>query len=119
MENSIFATLNKVIDSHNNEQTVEYLTKHFRSRGLNKTTPSLVFAKVVTLDKLSQTELICLAEGLYSFTGMEEVNPKNLFDSEELEVYHELQEQTDYYPTTIATQRILDYKDRKILDFLK
>lgn len=118
MENSIFATLNKVIDSHNNEQTVEYLTKHFRSRGLNKTTPSLVFAKVVTLDKLSQTELICLAEGLYSFTGMEEVNPKNLFDSEELEVYHELQEQTDYYPTTIATQRILDYKDRKILDFL-
>ena len=85
MENSIFAMLNKVVESHNNEQTVEYLTKHFRSHGLNKATPSLVFAKMITLDKLSQTELICLAEGLYSFTGIEEVNPKNLFEGEELE----------------------------------
>ena len=110
--------LNKVVESHNNEQTVEYLIKHFRSHGLNKATPSLVFAKMITLDKLSQTELICLAEGLYSFTGMEEVNPKNLFEGEELEIYHELQEQSDYYPTTIAAQRTLDYKDKKILDFL-
>lgn len=118
MENSIFATLNSVIDTHNSEQTVDYLTKHFRSHGLNKATPNLVFAKMVSLDKLSQTELICLSEGLYSITGIEKINPKNLFEGEELEVYHELQEQTDYYPTTIAAQRALDYRDKKVLDFL-
>lgn len=118
LENIISATLDKVIDTHNNEKVLDYLTNHFRSCGLNKATPSLVFAKMVKTNKLSQTEQICLTEGLYSVTGVEAVNPKKLFDSKDLDEYHEVQEQSDYYPTTIATQRALDYKDRKILEFL-
>lgn len=118
VENDTLVTLNNVINAHNNEKTVDYLTKYFRSHGLNKATPNLVFAKLVKLDRLSQTELICLAEGLYSITGVESINPKRLFKKEEVEVYLQTQEQSDYYPTTIAAQRILDHKDKKVLEFL-
>lgn len=118
VENGALANLNNVINTHNNEKTVDYLAKFFRSHGLNKATPNLVFAKLVELDRLSRAELICLAEGLYNITGVESIDPKQLFEKEEIMAYTQAQDKMDYYPTTIAAQRTLDYRDRKILDFL-
>ena len=110
-------TIEKVVDRYNNEDVIDSLSSHFRSNGLNKAIPNLVFAKATQLKKLSNVELVCLVEGLHEVSNLSIIAPTKIFSAKDLEEYGNLKQgSANFAPSTL--QRQLDENDEKVVQFL-
>lgn len=119
MNHTLLNHLQDVIDEYNTESTIDYVSREFRTNGLNKSTPNLVFAKPSLLERLAEPELICITNALYKYTQREVINPDKNFTGEQMEQFRNMQEEgSTYTPVNITAIRRLDANDGKMLQFL-
>lgn len=82
--------LKQVVKENNtNKKVINDVANVFLNRGFNKALAKRIFTNSERLKELSQVELICFCEALYSATKNNQIKLEKIFTQEELSEYNE------------------------------